>query len=121
MAIFMTLLGCIVGYITLEFIYRMMRSGSNKPWGALLVDSLLSIPYLMKLGPYGKGRDIMTSMLEATKSTKLKEYGNTELTIKLYETTRKVAEAKNSAQYSPVGYVLAQRMMIKRMEIRLSK
>lgn len=113
----MTLLACIVGFITLEFLYRKAKSG-NKPTGALIIDSFLDIFRIMGVGPYAMGRDIGTCLIEASKSTGLSDFGNTELTTKLYETTRKVAMTKSNAQYSPVGHILTQRMIIKRMEIR---
>jgi hypothetical protein len=118
MALLLTLVGALVGFILLEFIYRKMKSGS-KPSGALLIDSFLDLFRMLGVGPYSKGSDIGTALIEAAKSTGLSDYGNTELMVKLYETTRNVAVARSSAKYSPVGHFLAQRMIVKRMEIRL--
>ena len=90
-----------------------------------LADSLLEVPFRMRLGRFGRPTDIESALLNAMKCTKLSrvclpELGEDVTFIERYAKTRKMGQqALNQLEYSPLGHVIVQTSLQRRMEVRL--
>jgi len=114
-------------YLALCFVRTAVRKWRQPKKTLLqcLADSLLEVPFRMRLGRFGRPTDIESALLSAMKSTKLSrvclpELGDDVTFVERYAKTRKMGQqALNQLEYSPLGHVIVQTSLQRRMEVRL--
>ena len=116
--------GCSSIFIIVETIRRKLIVSPSKPLVTCILDSLLYIPFRLRLGPFGQPNDINAAVIAAIKTTKLSDFGNDgderdSGFIDRYTTARSIGMTRSKAQFSPTGYIMALSTLQKRMETRL--
>lgn len=103
----------------------------GKTWFQCILDALLEPAYILRLGRYNRANDIDSALLYAMKSTKLASLcikpsnenninSKDDMTfVSRYSQTRKLGQEVLQIQYSPLGYLVVQGVMQRRMETRL--
>lgn len=116
------ILGAALGlFIVLETIRRKIFVSSAKPLVTCVIDAILYLPYLMRLGPFGKPNDINAAIAAAIENTSLSDFGsdNDGDFVKRYTISRSIGLHRSMAKFSPTGYIMALSTLQKRMETRL--
>ena len=65
----------LVSCLGLMTVYRKRIVSPTKPWLTCLIDAALAIPYLLRIGPFGRPNDINEAIRLAIKVTGLKDFG----------------------------------------------
>ena len=88
-----------------------------KPFVTVVLDTLLEIPYLLNVGPWGKPNTIMQAMETAMSETRLTDFGHDGQPqtsrsdslgfVNRYETSQSSGLGKCKGRYSPLGYLLS--------------
>ena len=100
-----------------------------KPFVTVVLDTLLEIPYLLNVGPWGKPNTIMQAMETAMSETRLTDFGHDGQPqmsrsdslgfVNRYETSQSSGLGKCKGRYSPLGYLLSFNTLKRRMVVRL--
>ena len=95
----------------------------HRPLLVLVMDSFTDVFFRLRVGPWARGNDIVTSMKQAEKNTGLSDYGEGDKTnmdfVKRYELVRSTGMALSKAKHSPMGHYLIGGSLVRRMENRL--
>lgn len=119
MAIVQLIIG-LVSIFSVRYFYR-KRNSSNRPPLTVFLDTLLDLPYFLKLGPFSKEPTIEYAVEKALKTTKLNDFGTrTTDFIHRYKVAREVGLAKSGAKFSPLGHIVVQSTMTQRVVNRLN-
>jgi len=110
----------LIGVFIIE-VFRRKSASKQKPLLTCVLDTILSIPYYLEIGPWGEPNDINTAIVGAIKTTGLKDVGSQDdcQFMTRYDVARKVGMKNCKATYSPTGYWIACSVIQKRMEARL--
>lgn len=97
------------------------RLSMDKPYGVCFLDSVLEFLWYFKVGPFSKSNDILYALVTAMQSTGLTDLGASEQIdmVQKYSIVREVGLKKSQIRYSPLGYVVVQSILTRRMESRL--
>jgi len=102
-----------------------------KSWLHCLLDAVLEVPFRLRLGRFGQGNDVKSALVAAMSTTKLKALslridkkgrggGEEDASfVTRYAKTRESGLRALGVEYSPLGYLVVQRVMTRRMETRL--
>ena len=118
----------LVAIFVLRVIFR-KNSSPSKPLMTTVLDTILEIPSLLNVGPWGKPNTIMKAMEMAMNETKLTDFGHDGMKegqdsdplgfVTRYETSQNSGLGKCKGRYSPLGYLLSFNTMERRMVTRL--
>lgn len=101
--------------------YGRRKKSSSRPLLASILDSICFFPFAFKLGNWSKPNDINFALKEAMRSTGLNDFGSDDISdvASRYDIARRLGLERSKAQYTPAGYFLTQRTLVKRMVVRL--
>ena len=118
------LLAVIIGFIVFvpfTTVFRKLTQPS-KTWLSCLLDALLEIPQLLRLGKFARDNDINEALRTAVVATGLRELALPEEDLSFvsrYVETRRAGRERLNVSYSPSGYLMVQEMLHRRMCTRL--
>ena len=105
-------------------VWRRKISSPTRPWITCLLDAICSIPYALRIGPWGKPNDIRFALKAAYSRLKLPYpfKSNSEVDsayIARYEVARKLGLERSKAQYTPFGYYISTEIMTRRCMVKI--
>lgn len=118
------LLALVIGFIVFvpfTTVFRKLTQPS-KTWLSCLLDALLELPQLLRLGKFARDNDINEALRTAVVATGLRDLTLPEEDLSFvsrYVETRRVGRERLSVSYSPSGYLMVQEMLHRRMCTRL--
>lgn len=121
------MIGVIVSIIALWSVYIVLSARQrralcpSKPFRSCLIDSFLDLFVLLKLGIFAKPQTYGGAIKAAMKSTKLSDFGHASQagSLEKYDLVRKVGFPRSGVKYSPIGHIILNETLTRRVEVRL--